>query len=102
MAIGRRVPPITILPAGSCFRPVAMTNGSQVIAWSAIYQPFGEVQAITAQNTTMDPRFPGQWFQLETGLHYNWHRHYDPKTPVAAAGPDGICRGAEHLRMCGR
>ncbi|MGC2092779.1 MAG: RHS repeat-associated core domain-containing protein, partial [Methylocella sp.] len=22
-------------------------------------------------------RFPGQWFQLETGLHYHWHRHYD-------------------------
>ena len=26
---------------------------------------------------TLDARFPGQWFQLEAGLHYNWHRHYD-------------------------
>ncbi len=26
----------------------------------------------------LDARFPGQWFQLESGLHYNWHRHYDP------------------------
>ena len=25
-----------------------------------------------------DNRFPGQWYQLESGLHYNWHRHYDP------------------------
>ncbi len=62
------------------FRPVAMTSASQAIAWSAIYQPFGAVAAINAQNTTMDLRFPGQWFQLETGLHYNWHRHYDPTT----------------------
>jgi RHS repeat-associated protein len=27
-----------------------------------------------------DLRFPGQWFQLETGLAYNWHRHYDATT----------------------
>jgi RHS repeat-associated protein len=26
----------------------------------------------------LDARFPGQWFQSETGLHYNWHRSYDP------------------------
>ncbi|MEJ2626264.1 MAG: RHS repeat-associated core domain-containing protein [Pseudolabrys sp.] len=23
-------------------------------------------------------RFPGQYFLLESGLHYNSHRHYDP------------------------
>lgn len=61
-------------------RPVAMTDGGQNIAWSATYTPFGAVQTISTPSTTMDLRFPGQWFQLETGLHYNWHRHYDPAT----------------------
>jgi RHS repeat-associated protein len=78
--LGGKSPRITISPPGSRFRPVATTNASQSIAWSVIYQPFGEVQAINAPGTTMDLRFPGQWFQLETGLHYNWHRHYDPTT----------------------
>ena len=35
------------------------------------------VQAITG-TASLNARFPGQWFQSETGLHYNWHRSYDP------------------------
>ncbi len=41
------------------------------------WQPFGQPHSITG-TLTENRRFPGQWFQLEAGLHYNWHRHYDP------------------------
>ena len=37
----------------------------------------GGVHSITGSET-LNARFPGQWFQVESGLHYNWHRHYDP------------------------
>ena len=45
--------------------------------WSATWTPWGSPHTITGA-ATLDARFPGQWFQLESSLHYNWHRHYDP------------------------
>ena len=40
-------------------------------------EPWGNVYSITG-TAVLDARLPGQWFQLESGLHYNWYRHYDP------------------------
>jgi len=39
--------------------------------------PFGGVHASTGG---VGLRFPGQWFQSESGLHQNWMRDYDPTT----------------------
>jgi RHS repeat-associated protein len=59
-------------------RPARMTAQNQGAVWDVIYAPFGAVSYIWTNPETMDIRFPGQWFQLETGLAYNWRRHYDP------------------------
>jgi RHS repeat-associated protein len=59
-------------------RPVVMTNASaQTIAWQAKYDPFGVPVAVTVSPVN-NQRLPGQWFQSEDGLAYNWHRTYDP------------------------
>lgn len=79
-------------------RPVLMTDDTATTVWQASYLPFGEVVSITG-SAIQNYRFPGQWFQLESGLHYNWHRHYDPTTgryiqPDPLGMPDGPSRWA--------
>ncbi len=45
-------------------------------------------------------RFPGQWFQAESGLHQNWMRDYDPTTGrYLQADPLGLVDGGETLRQ---
>ncbi len=57
-------------------RKLVNTEGRTV--WHAAYLPFGE--AFIIQEEVENPfRFPGQYFDKETGLHYNWHRYYDPE-----------------------
>ena len=58
-------------------RPVKMTDAAKASVRDAVWQPWGGVHSITG-TASLDARLPGQWFQAETGLHYNWHRQYDP------------------------
>lgn len=58
-------------------RPVAMTDAGKAVTWSAAYEPFGKVVSVTG-SATQNLGLPGQWFQLEAGLAYNWNRHYEP------------------------
>jgi RHS repeat-associated protein len=59
--------------------PQVLTNDNGSIAWKATYAPFGEAQVLI--ETVKNPfRFMGQYYDQETGLHYNYFRYYDPKT----------------------
>ena len=63
--------------------PKEMTNLSQEIIWRIQSKPFGlgEVDEDVdgdGQRVTLNVRFPGQYFDSETGLHYNYFRDYDP------------------------
>jgi RHS repeat-associated protein len=58
-------------------RPSKMTDGSGAVVWDAYYWPYGQVRTISGAASN-NLRFPGQYFLVESGLNYNWHRHYDP------------------------
>lgn len=57
--------------------PQVMTDQSQMIAWSGDYEAFGEVE-VGASTVDSSLRFPGQYFDQETNLYYNYFRDYDP------------------------
>jgi large repetitive protein len=59
--------------------PQTLISTSGLVVWSATYDSFGNAW-IGIQGVTNNLRFPGQYFDAETGLHYNWHRYYDPLT----------------------
>jgi RHS repeat-associated protein len=102
--------------------PRAVTNQAQQVVWRWENQePFGK--SLPEQNPSglgafeFNLRFPGQYFDAETGLFYNYLRDYDPQTgryvqsdpiglrgglntylyvdgnPVSYADPEGLQRG---------
>jgi RHS repeat-associated protein len=70
-------PQLWFVHADHLNRPLKMTDGTKAVVWDAVYRPFGEVVSISGAGSN-NLRFPGQYFLIESGLHYNWHRHYDP------------------------
>lgn len=59
--------------------PRVVTDQAGTVVWRADYEPFGKAN-ITTSTVTMNLRLPGQYFDSETGLHYNYFRDYDPAT----------------------
>ncbi|WP_160474152.1 RHS repeat-associated core domain-containing protein [Cupriavidus sp. SW-Y-13] len=78
--------------------PQELTDETGGIAWSVQYKAWGAAQAVISDAARkagiQNPlRFQGQYFDHETGLHYNRYRYYDPasgrfisKDPIGFAG----------------
>ncbi len=60
--------------------PQKLTAINGAVVWSAMYTAFGEAQVLPASSVENNLRFAGQYFDGESGLHYNYHRYYDPQT----------------------
>jgi RHS repeat-associated protein len=76
--------------------PQELTDYSGDIVWSAKYTGYGKLSQLThggGEQLNQPLRFQGQYFDAESGLHYNRHRYYHPDTgryltpdPVKLAG----------------
>ncbi|WP_419710023.1 RHS repeat-associated core domain-containing protein [Pseudomonas sp. NFX224] len=76
--------------------PQELTDYGGEIVWSAKYTAYGKVSQIThggGEQLEQPLRFQGQYFDTESGLHYNRHRYYHPDTgryltpdPIKLAG----------------
>jgi len=58
--------------------PREMTDAEGKIVWSAQYRAYGNLALADVAEIDNPIRFQGQYYDAETGLHYNLNRYYDP------------------------
>ncbi len=77
-----------------------MTDETGTVVWAADYLPFGGAD-VTVETIENNLRFPGQYYDSETGLHYNWNRYYDPALGrYLRADPIGLSGGINFYAYC--
>ena len=59
--------------------PVRVENEVSDVVWRARVAPYGNVSVADNARVEMPLRFPGHYFDPETGLHYNRFRYYSPE-----------------------
>ncbi|MCX4783121.1 putative T7SS-secreted protein [Streptomyces sp. NBC_01264] len=69
--------------------PTELIDESGDIAWRSRSTLWGTTAWARDSSTYTPLRFPGQYYDPETGLHYNLFRHYDPETGRYAS-PDPL------------
>jgi RHS repeat-associated protein len=77
--------------------PQELTDYSGDIIWAAQYTAYGRLTRLnrdTHQVLDQPLRFQGQYFDAETGLHYNRHRYYNPDLGrYLTPDPSGLAGG---------
>ena len=59
--------------------PLELTGSDGKIVWQATYRSWGAIEDLAVKQVEQNLRFQGQYFDDETGLHYNTYRFYDPE-----------------------
>ncbi|MCP4403322.1 MAG: hypothetical protein GY801_39190, partial [bacterium] len=82
--------------------PQKLVAQNGTVVWSATYSAFGQAN-VEVETITNNLRFPGQYYDAETGLHYNFQRYYDPVTGrYVSVDPIGFDGGDVNFYRYGR
>jgi RHS repeat-associated protein len=73
--------------------PREMVDGKGRIVWAASLDPWGNVETSRGSLEDCPFRFQGQYYDAETGFHYNRFRYYDPR--------DGRFISQDPIRLAG-
>ena len=86
--------PLLYLHGDHLDTPRLATDASGQIAWQWQSDAFGRGEALSQGSTQVNLRFPGQYYDAESGLHYNYFRDYDPETGrYVESDPIGLVGG---------
>ncbi|WP_260262113.1 RHS repeat-associated core domain-containing protein [Vibrio intestinalis] len=73
--------------------PLELRDGNGAIAWQVEYKAYGNLARKYVSQIESPLRFQGQYYDEESGLHYNRHRYYNPDSgsfitpdPIGLAG----------------
>jgi RHS repeat-associated protein len=75
--------------------PVCVTNEKSEIVWEGDLGPWGEsAETATTSEFNQSIALPGQYRDVETGLHYNYNRYYLPRAGLyLSPDPAGLAGG---------
>jgi RHS repeat-associated protein len=77
--------------------PLLVEDDSGNVKWSASIDPYGTAHIESRSTLELNLRFPGHYYDTETGLHYNRFRYYSPELGrYLQSDPVGI-RGGPNL-----
>jgi len=78
--------------------PLSLTDSENQIVWQAHYSVFGKA-TVTVNKIDNPIRFQGQYYDNESGLHYNHFRYYDPQSGrFISQDPIGLLGGINHYQ----
>ena len=79
--------------------PRELTSQQGKLVWKARYKTYGNVAEKEVEEVENNLRFQGQYFDEETGLHYNRHRYYDPTLgQFTTQDPIGLLGGVNNYQ----